>query len=109
MLQAVRLTAANADRALEDAESTVRLGVLLAKQGQLNPDNAEALERFTLAVLSAHQNVSWVSYGSSTDHFLGAKRDDRGNIFVNHSFPVGSRIRLEEDRIFPDGSRRGAR
>ena len=109
MLQAVRLTAANADRALEDAESTVRLGVLLAKQGQLNPDNAEALERFTLAVLSAHQNVSWVSYGSSTDHFLGAKRDDRGNIFANHSFPVGSRIRLEEDRIFPDGSREAIR
>src|SRR5262249_21203784 len=109
MLQAARLTAANADRALEDAESTVRLGPLLVQQGQLDPDDAGALERFTLAVLRAHQHVSWVSYGSSSDHFLGAKRDDRGNVFVNHSFPVGSRIRLEEDRIFPDGRREAVR
>ena len=109
MLQAARLTAANADRALEDAESTVRLGPLLAQQGQLDPDDAGALERFTLALLRAHPHVSWISYGSRTDHFVGAKRDDRGNVFVNHSFPVGERIRLVEDRIFPDGRREPVR
>lgn len=109
MLQAARLTAANADRVLDDAEAAVRLGPELARLGQLDTDDAGALERFTLAVLRAHPQVSWVSYGSRADRFVGAWRDDRDNVYVNHSFPVEGRIRLVEDRVLPDGRREPTR
>src|SRR4029450_8727370 len=69
----------------------------------------QALEAFTQAVLRAHSHVSWVSYGDRRNRFVGAWRDERGNVFSNRSFPVGARIRLEEDRIFPDGHREVAR
>src|SRR5687768_12796517 len=63
MAQAARLTAAHAQRLLQDAESTVRLGSQLVQQGQLDPSDARALERFTLALLQAHPYLTWVSYG----------------------------------------------
>jgi adenylate cyclase len=109
MAQAARLTAAHAARVFEDAESTVRVGAQLVAQGQIDPHDPAALERFTLAVLRAHEHVSWVSYGDRHDRFVGAWRDERGNVFVNHSFPVGGRIRLEEDRLWPDGRREEVR
>lgn len=109
MNQAARLTAANASRVFEDAESVVRLGLQLVQQGRLDPDDPVALEAFTTSVLRAHPHVSWVSYGDRRDRFVGAWRDERGNVFVNHSFPVGGRIKLEEDRLLPDGSREPVR
>ena len=60
-------------------------------------------------MLRAHPHVSWVSYGDRHNRFIGAWRDDRANVFINRSFPVGNRIRLEEDRIFPDGRRESVR
>jgi hypothetical protein len=109
MAQAARLTAAHAARIFDDAESTVRVGVQLVAQGQIDPRDPGALERFTLAMLRAHEHVSWVTYGDRDDRFVGAWRDERGNVFVNHSFPVGGRIRLEEDRLLPDGRREEVR
>jgi class 3 adenylate cyclase len=109
MDQAARLTAAHARRVLEDAESMARLGPHLVEQGQLDATNIRAVEQFTLAVLRAHRQLSWVSYGDRDNQFVGAWRDARGNVFMNHSFPVGGRIRLEEDRILPDGSREPTR
>ena len=109
MAQAARLTAAHAQRVLEDAESIARLGPELVQRGRLDPNDAQALEAFTQSVLRAHAHVSWVSYGDRRNRFVGAWRDERGNVFSNRSFPVGDRIRLEEDRIFPDGRREQAR
>ena len=105
MAQAARLTAAHAARVFEDAEATVRLGPSLVEQRQLDADDADALEHYALAVLSAHAHLSWVSYGDRQNRFVGAWRDERGNVYVNHSFPVGDRIHLEEDRVLPDGRR----
>jgi class 3 adenylate cyclase len=110
MAQAARLTAAHAARVFEDAEATVRVGLQLVAQGQLNPRDPVAIEHFTLAVLRSHEHVSWVSYGDRDDRFIGAWRDERGNVFVNRSFPIGGgRIRLEEDRLLPDGRREEVR
>jgi adenylate cyclase len=105
MAQAARLTAAHAGRVLEDAEATVRLGPQLVAQGQLDPADGGALERFALSVLRAHPALSWVSYAGRDDRFVGAWRDARGTIYVNRSYPVGGRIRLEEDRVLGDGRR----
>jgi sigma-B regulation protein RsbU (phosphoserine phosphatase) len=109
MAQAARLTAAHAARVFEDAESTARLGPQLVQQRQLDPADPAALERFTLSVLRAHPHVSWVSYGDRDDGFVGAWRDERGHVYVNRSFPVGGRIRLEEDRVHADGRREPVR
>jgi class 3 adenylate cyclase len=109
MAQAARLTAANAARVFEDAEATVRLGPQLVAQRQLDATDFGALEGYVLAVLRAHPHVSWVSYGDRDNHFVGAWRDDRGNVYVNRSFPVGERIHLEEDRVMPDGRREAVR
>jgi sigma-B regulation protein RsbU (phosphoserine phosphatase) len=105
MAQAARLTAAHAGRVLEDAEGAARLGPQLVEQGQLDPADDRALERYTLAVLRAHPTLSWVSYGDRSDRFVGAWRDTKGTVYLNRSRPVGDRIRLEEDRVRPDGRR----
>jgi class 3 adenylate cyclase len=109
MAQAARLTAAHADRVLEDAAATARLGAELVQAGQLDSGDDRALERFALAVLHAHPHLSWVSYGDRKNRFLGAWRDPRDNVYLNRSFPHDGRIRLEEDRIFPDGHREPVR
>jgi class 3 adenylate cyclase len=109
MAQAARLTAAHTARVFEDAESTVRLGPLLARQRQLDAGDAGAVERYVLASLRAHPHVSWVSYGDRQDRFVGAWRDARGHVYVNRSFPVGDRVHLEEDRILPDDRREAVR
>jgi sigma-B regulation protein RsbU (phosphoserine phosphatase) len=105
MAQAARLTAAHTSRVLEDAESTARLGPQLVAQGQLDPDNFFTLERFALSVLRAHPTLSWVSYGDRDDRFVGAWRDTNGTVYLNRSYPLNGRIRLEEDRVLPDGQR----
>jgi class 3 adenylate cyclase len=110
MAQAARLTAAHADRVLEDAAATARLGAELVQEGQLDSGGDDrALERFVLAVLRAHPHLSWVSYGDRKNRFLGAWRDPRDNVYLNRSFPHAGRIRLEEDRVFPDGRREAVR
>ncbi len=109
MAQAARLTAAHADRVLEDAAATARLGAEMVQQGQLHLGDDRGLERFTLAVLHAHPHLSWVSYGDRLNRFLGAWRDPRDNVYINKSFPYRGRIRLEEDRILPDGRREPVR
>jgi sigma-B regulation protein RsbU (phosphoserine phosphatase) len=103
MAQAARLTAAHAGRVFEDAESTARLGPQLTAQWELDLTDMAALERFTLSVLRSHPHISWVSYGDRDDRFVGAWRDDRGNVYRNRSYPFRGKIRLEEDRIHPDG------
>jgi hypothetical protein len=87
MAQGARLTAAHAGRVLEDAEGTARLGPQLVEQGQLDPADDRALERYTLAVLRAHPTLSWVSYGDRSDRFVGAWRDTKGTVYLNRSRP----------------------
>jgi len=109
MAQAARLTAAHADRVLDDAAATARLGPELVRQGQLDLGDDGALERFALAVLRVHPHLSWVSYGDRDDRFVGAWRDPRDNVYLNRSFPHEGRIRLEEDRVVADGGREAVR
>lgn len=109
MEQAAGLVAGQASRFLRDAESAARLGPQLIAQGQLDPDDPQSLERFVVTVLGAHPQLSWVSYGDLTDRFVGAWRDGAGRVHVNHSFPWKGRIRLEEDRLLPDGRRETVR
>jgi adenylate cyclase len=105
MAQAARLTAAHAARVFEDAEATARVALYLVQQSLLDPNDSRALEHFVLAMLRAHPHVSWVSYGDRADRFVGAWRDERGHVYINRSFPAAGRIRLEEDRLLPDGRR----
>ena len=105
MAQAARLVATSTTRFLRDAESAVRLGPALVAQGQLDPADDRALEHFLLAVLDAHPDLTWSSYGDRDDRFVGAKRDTQGNRYINHSFPANGRIRLVEDRLLPEGGR----
>jgi adenylate cyclase len=105
MTQAARLVATHTARFLRDAEWSARLGPELVREGRLDPYDFDALETFVLGVLRAHPQLTWVSYGDREDRFVGAWRDGAGQLFVNRSFPAGGRIRLEEDRILPDGSR----
>jgi class 3 adenylate cyclase len=109
MAQAARLVALNTARFLRDAESAVRVGPEMVDQGQLDPDNAADLERYVLAMLHAHPQLSWVSYGDRDDRFTGAWRDGEGRVYLNRSFPRGGRIHLEEDRVLPGGGRQPTR
>jgi class 3 adenylate cyclase len=109
MMQAARLTADHAKRFFEDAEPAARLGPLLVASGILDPESAPALERYVLSSLEANPALAWVSYGDREDRFIGAQRQPSGEILLNHSFPRAGRIRLEEQRVFPDGRREIAR
>ena len=105
MTRTAQLAALHADRLLRDAEAVARVGPQLVAEGQLDTDDTAALERFTLAVLRAHPELSWVSYGGADDRFVGAWRDGAGSTYINRSFPHAGRIRLEEDRLLPSGGR----
>jgi sigma-B regulation protein RsbU (phosphoserine phosphatase) len=105
ILQAARLTAAHAGRFLSEAESAARLGPHLVAAGRLDPGDDAAVEDYALAVLRSHPQLSWVSYGDAADRFIGAWRDGVEDVYTNRSFPVGEHIRLEEDRLLPDGRR----
>jgi adenylate cyclase len=109
MVQAGRLTAGHAARVLRDAEAAARLGPLLVRQGRLDPDDPAGLESYALAVLRAHPELSWVSYGDRGDRFVGVWQDAEGATYVNRSFPREGRIVLEEDRLLEDGRRTPAR
>src|SRR5262249_19674826 len=87
----------------------VRLGPQLVELGQLDPGDERQLERFVLATLRAFPGITWASFASADDRFVGAWRDDAGNVFINRSFPVRDRVRLEEDLVTSDGTRRPAR
>src|SRR5262245_235686 len=108
MAQAARMTADQTEEFLSHAENTVRLGPSLVAQGILNPDDFRALADYALGVLRVNPQLAWVSYGDRTDRFVGAWTDG-ADIFLNRSFPRGGRIRLEEDRILPDGRRERVR
>src|SRR5262245_40804489 len=108
MAQAARMTADQTEEFLSHAENTVRLGPSLVAQGILNPDDFRALGDYALGVLRVNPQLAWVSYGDRADRFVGAWTDGT-DVFLNHSFPRGGRIRLEEDRILPDGRRERVR
>ena len=105
MAQAGQLVATHTARFLRNAEWSARLGPQLVREGRLDPENFDALETFVLGVLRAHPELTWASYGDRDDRFVGAWRNAEGEIFVNRSFPREGRIRLEEDRMLPDGRR----
>jgi class 3 adenylate cyclase len=105
MAQTTRLATDQVEEFLRSAESAVRLGPHFVQSGQLDPGDERQLERFTLATLRAFPGITWVSYASAGDRFVGAWRDAAGNLFINRSFPVGGRIRLEEDLVADDGTR----
>lgn len=105
MGQAGQLVATHTARFLRNAEWSARLGPQLVREGRLDPENFDALETFVLGVLRAHPELTWASYGDRDDRFVGAWRNAEGEIFVNRSFPHAGRIRLEEDRMLPDGRR----
>ena len=109
MAQTARLATDQAEEFLRAAESAVRLGPQLVRLGELDPGNEDQLARFTLATLRSFPGITWVSYASAGDHFVGAWRDAAGNVFINRSFPVGDRVHLEEDLVSPDGTRTVAR
>jgi class 3 adenylate cyclase len=105
MTRTARLTAADASRFLTGAESAARLGPELVAGHQLDVDDTKDVERFVLAVLRAHPELTWVSFGGRDERFVGAWRDAQGAVYLNRSFPRDGRIRLEEDRLLPEGGR----
>jgi class 3 adenylate cyclase len=105
MAQAARMTADHAAAFLRHAESIVRIGPSLVAQGLLAPADFRVLGDYALGVLRANPELSWVAYGDRADHFVGAWRDGDGQLLLNRSFPRAGRIRLEEDRVLPDGRR----
>jgi class 3 adenylate cyclase len=105
MAQATRLAVDHAVRFFGDAEPAARLGPQLTAAGVLDPARMDALERYVLAVLRAHPQLKWASYGDRDDRFVGAWRDASGAVYVNRSFPRGGRIRLVEERVADDGRR----
>jgi hypothetical protein len=109
MTQAADLTADHVLGLFGDAEPAVRQGPLLVAQGLLDPADGAALERYVVAVLRAHLELAWASYGDRDDRFVGAWRNRAGAVFLNRSFPRAGRIRLEEERLFPDGRRERVR
>ena len=109
MAQTARLATDQAEEFLRSAESAVRLGPQHVRLGQLDPDDERQLERFTLATLRSFPGITWVSYASADDRFVGAWRDAAGNVFVNRSFPVRGRVHLVEDLVALDGTRTPAR
>jgi class 3 adenylate cyclase len=109
MTQTARMTADRASAFLRQAESFVRLGPNHVARGLLNPSDFRAMGEFGLSVLRANPRLSWVSYGDRDDQFVGAWRDGTGQVYLNRSFPRGGRIRLEEDRVLPDGRRERVR
>src|SRR5262245_46707528 len=108
MAQAARMTADHTEEFLRHAENTVRLGPSLVARGILDPNDFRSLGDYALGVLRVNPQLAWVSYGDRSDRFVGAWRDDT-DTFLNRSFPHGGRIRLEEDRILPDGRRERVR
>ncbi|HEY7138918.1 MAG TPA: adenylate/guanylate cyclase domain-containing protein [Methylomirabilota bacterium] len=108
MAQAARMTADHTEEFLRHAENTVRLGPSLVARGLLDPNDFRALADYALGVLRVNAQLSWVSYGDRTDRFVGAWTDG-ADFYLNRSFPRGGRIRLEEDRILPDGRRERVR
>ena len=109
MTQAARMTADHAAAFVRYAESTVRLGPSLVARGLLDPNDFRALGEYALGVLRATPQLAWVSYGDRADRFIGAWTDGSDQFYVNRSFPRGGRIRLEEDRVLPDGRRERVR
>ena len=109
MTQAARMTADHAAAFVRYAESTVRLVPALVARGLLDPNDFRALGEYALGVLRANPQLAWVSYGDRADRFVGAWTDGSDQFYVNRSFPRGGRIRLEEDRVLPDGRRERVR
>jgi sigma-B regulation protein RsbU (phosphoserine phosphatase) len=109
MARTGRLAADHVERFLRSADSAARLGPEMVAQGSLDPASGPALERFTLATLRAHPHLAWVSYGDRDDRFVGAWRDVAGQVYLNRSWPVGSRIWLAEDRVLAGGLREPVR
>ena len=109
MAQTARLATDQAEEFLRSAESAVRLGPHLVRLGQLDPRDERQLELFTLATLRSFPGVTWVSYSSADDRFVGAWRDAAANVFLNRSFPVNEAVHLEEDLVTADGTRTPAR
>ena len=87
----------------------MRLGPNLVARGLLDPGDFRMVGEFALSVLRANPQLSWVSYGDRDDRFVGAWHDGAGQFYLNRSFPRGGRIRLEEDRVLPDGRRERVR
>jgi class 3 adenylate cyclase len=105
MVQVANLTAEHAERFFSEAEPAVRLGPSLVDQRMLDPADSNALEHYLLAMLRAHPELTWASYGDRDDRFVGAWRDEAGDVYVNRSFPRNGRIRLEEERLLAGGRR----
>ena len=109
MAQAARMTADHAAAFLRQTEAFVRLGPNFVARGLLDPGDIGTVGEFALSVLRANPQLSWVSYGDRDDRFVGAWHDGAGQFYLNRSFPRGARIRLEEDRVLPDGRRERVR
>jgi class 3 adenylate cyclase len=109
MTEVATLAATHAGRFFADTEPAARLGPVLVAQGLLDPADTPGLERYLLAVLRSHPSLTWASYGDRDGRFVGAWRDRTGATYVNRSFPSGTRIRLEEERVLDDRRRETVR
>jgi sigma-B regulation protein RsbU (phosphoserine phosphatase) len=105
MAQTARLAAGHTQQFLREAESIARLGPQLVAQGQLDPRDDAAVERFVLAALRSNPQLTWVSFSDAADRFIGAWRDLDMEVYVNHSFPHDGKIRLREEWLVVNGPR----
>jgi hypothetical protein len=72
MEQAANLTSDHVLRLFGDVAPAARQGPLLVAHGLLDPGDPAALERYVIAVLRAHPELAWASYGDRDDRFVGA-------------------------------------
>lgn len=94
--------AVNVARAHFDTART-QMRQLLGMASEEEPE--EQLVRRMRVQLEANPSFSWVSYARRDGSFCGVYREG-GKIFLNRSWLVGERARLEVHELGPDGARR---
>lgn len=103
MEELAELTVGHTRGFLAEAEQLAAVGPGLVDQGLLDPTADEQLGLYFTAVVQAHPQLAWASYGSADDHFIGAWRDPEGRILRNHSWPQDGHILMREHRLTPTG------
>ncbi len=104
MAELAELTVSHTRGFLDEAEQLAAVGPGLVEQGLIDPADGEQLGRYFTAVVQAHPQLAWASWGGADDHFVGAWRNPEGTILLNHSWEEEGLIIMRERRMEADGS-----
>jgi adenylate cyclase len=103
MAELAELTVGHTRAFLAEAEHLAAVAPGMVEQGLLDPRDDVQLGRYFTAVVQAHPQLAWASWGGADDHFIGAWRNPSGEILLNHSWPEGEAIIMRERRLLDDG------